>query len=126
MILHRRRFLEMSAAGLWAVPTLLSGSGAAMAQPADGPLPLSPGFPSHDPDLARGMVGASHGNVARVRELLAISGALSKASWDWGFGDWETALGAASHTGNREIAALLMENGARPDIFTLTRRQQGS
>jgi len=45
---------------------------------------------------------------------------LAGASWDWGFGDWETALGAASHVGRRDIAELLMSNGARPDIFTFT------
>ncbi len=45
------------------------------------------------------MVGASHGNVARVKELLARRPALARVSWDWGYGDWETALGAASHVG---------------------------
>src|SRR6202022_1027028 len=43
---------------------------------------------------------------------------LAKAAWDWGFGDWEDALGAASHVGNREIAELLLANGARPTIFS--------
>ncbi|CAN5737831.1 hypothetical protein BH11PLA1_BH11PLA1_06760 [soil metagenome] len=39
------------------------------------------------------------------------------AAWDWGFGDWETALGAAAHTGRRNIAELLLERGARLDIY---------
>jgi hypothetical protein len=43
---------------------------------------------------------------------------LANAGWDWGFGDWETPLGAASHVGNREIAALLLDAGARPTIFS--------
>ncbi len=64
------------------------------------------------------MVAVSHGNVARVKELLAASPALAKAAWDWGYGDWESALGAASHVGNREIAALLLTNGAHPTIFS--------
>ncbi len=75
-------------------------------------------FPAQDPERVREMVGVSHGNVTRVRELLALHPALAKATWDWGFGDWETALGAASHIGNNEIARLLIANGARPDIFT--------
>lgn len=75
-------------------------------------------FPSHDPTLAREMVAVSHGGLERVRQLLATRPALANAAWDWGFGDWETALGAASHTGQREIAEILMANGARPDIFT--------
>jgi hypothetical protein len=86
---------------------------------ADTPdLPAS--FPAQDPALARDMVGAAHANVDRVRELLEDRPALAKASWDWGFGDWETALGAASHTGNREIATLLLERGAAPTLFSAT------
>ena len=75
-------------------------------------------FPSHSPALAQEMVGASHGNVARVKELLADRPALARAAWDWGYGDWETAIGAASHVGNREIAELLLVNGAHPTIFS--------
>jgi hypothetical protein len=75
-------------------------------------------FPSHPPALAREMVIAAHGNMARVRELLGRWPALSRAAVDWGFGDWEDAVGAASHTGRREIAELLITNGARPTIFS--------
>ena len=79
---------------------------------------LHPTFPSHPPALTQEIVGASHGNVARVKELLAERPALARAAWDWGYGDWETALGAASHVGNREIAELLLANGAHPTIFS--------
>jgi hypothetical protein len=54
----------------------------------------------------------------RVKELLAAHPTLAKASFDWGYGDWETALGAASHIGNRAIAELLIEHGAGPTIFS--------
>ncbi len=60
----------------------------------------------------------SHFNLGRVRELLAQHPELAKASWDWGFGDWETALGAASHVGNRAIAELLLDHGAPPTHFS--------
>lgn len=76
------------------------------------------GFPHQDPDLVRQVVGASHANIDRVRELVSVSPELAKSSWDWGFGDWESALGAASHTGRREIALLLIDHGARPNLFT--------
>lgn len=66
----------------------------------------------------REVVGASHTQLERVKVLVTQRPALAKASWDWGFGDWESALGAASHTGRRDIAELLIEHGARPDIFT--------
>ncbi len=75
-------------------------------------------FPAQDPVKVREMVGASHGNVERVTALLKEAPQLANATYDWGFGDWETALGAASHTGRRVIAKMLMEHGARPDIFT--------
>jgi hypothetical protein len=79
---------------------------------------LHPEFPAQNPALVREIVGASHRDLARVKELLEVSPALAKAAWDWGFGDWETAIGAASHVGNREIAQALIEHGARPDLFT--------
>jgi hypothetical protein len=79
-----------------------------------------PYFPSQDPQLVQEMVLVAHGQTEKVKELLAVHPELAKASWDWGYGDWETAIGAASHTGSKEIAELLMAHGARPDIFTFT------
>ncbi len=94
--------------------------GAASAGGAVGATP-PPGLaylPRQDPALAREMVGVSHRDVDRVRALLEQSPALCNAAIDWGFGDWETALGAASHTGRRPIAEALLAAGARPDHFT--------
>ncbi|HKF94299.1 MAG TPA: ankyrin repeat domain-containing protein, partial [Gammaproteobacteria bacterium] len=39
---------------------------------------------------------------------------------DWGNGDFETALGGASHMGRRDIAEFLLEHNARMDIFAAT------
>jgi hypothetical protein len=75
-------------------------------------------FPTQDPDVVREVVGVSHGNIKRLKELVDRRPTLALAAWDWGFGDWETALGAASHVGNREIAEYLIANGARPTIFS--------
>jgi hypothetical protein len=75
-------------------------------------------FPAQDPDVVREMVTVAHGNLARVKELVTARPALARAGWDWGFGDWETAIDAASHVGNRTIAELLIANGARPTIYT--------
>jgi hypothetical protein len=75
-------------------------------------------FPTQDPDLVREVVGVSHGNIKRLKELVDRRPTLALATWDWGFGDWETALGAASHVGNREIADYLIANGARPTVFS--------
>ena len=73
--------------------------------------------PALDSKLVEEFVGVSHGNFERVKELLTQEPALINATWDWGGGDFETALGAASHMGNKAIANFLLENGARIDIF---------
>jgi len=59
----------------------------------------------------------SHGDLERVKELLAQEPALINASWDWGGGDWETGLGGAAHMGRVDIANYLLEHGARLDLF---------
>jgi hypothetical protein len=80
---------------------------------------LDPAFPAHPRDLVRDVVGASHGNLARVKELVTARPALARVSWDWGYGDWESPIDAASHVGNRPIAEVLIAHGARPTIFTV-------
>jgi len=88
--------------------------------PAPPPAPAwrDESFPSQHPHLAREIVGVAHRDLARVKELVIAHPSLAKASWDWGFGDWETALGSASHVGNRPIAEFLIEQGAPPTIFS--------
>jgi hypothetical protein len=73
--------------------------------------------PALDAKLVQEFVGNAHGDLNRVRALLAQEPGLINATWDWGGGDFETALGAASHMGRRDIAEYLLEHGARLDIF---------
>ncbi len=70
-----------------------------------------------DPELVESFVANAHGDLGEVRSLLEREPALVNAAWDWGGGDWETGLGAAAHTGQREIAEYLIEHGARVDVF---------
>ncbi|MBP1994904.1 ankyrin repeat domain-containing protein [Paenibacillus eucommiae] len=69
------------------------------------------------PALVKEFVGNAHGDLDRVKELLQQEPGLIHAAWDWGGGDWETALGAAAHMGRRDIAEFLLEKGARLDLF---------
>ena len=50
--------------------------------------------------------------------MLENEPSLLHATWDWGEGDFETALGACSHTGNKKVANYLLEKGAIINIFT--------
>jgi hypothetical protein len=83
-----------------------------------GESPISDSFPTQLAEIAREMVTVAHYDLRRVRELVDSRPTLANAAWDWGFGDWETALGAASHMGNIPIASYLMSKGARPSIFS--------
>lgn len=68
-------------------------------------------------DLVRDFVIAGHGNLVKVKEMLDATPGLLNATWDWGGGDFETAIGGAGHMGNREIAEYLLSKGARLDLF---------
>jgi hypothetical protein len=81
-------------------------------------MPVSDIFPSHPPELVREMVTVAHFDLKRVKEIADARPSLARAAWDWGFGDWESALGAASHMGNRPIAEYLISQGARPSLFS--------
>jgi hypothetical protein len=78
---------------------------------------MSEGPPALDAALVESFVSRAHGDFDGVQALLAEEPALVNAAWDWGGGDWETGLGAAAHMGRRDIALLLLEHGARIDLF---------
>ena len=75
---------------------------------------------AYQKDVVQKFVGASHGKIEVVKELVAEFPNLIYSKWDWGGGDFETGLGAASHVGNKPLANFLLEKGARINLFTLT------
>lgn len=75
-------------------------------------------YPSIDDEIVNEVVGKSHFDLDRIKELVDKRPELARANWDWSFGDWESAIGAASHVGRRDIASYLMSKGARPTMFT--------
>lgn len=77
-----------------------------------------PAYPSLDPELVSDVVGKSHFDLPRVKELIKTWPELARATWEWRFGDFETAIGAASHVGRRDIIQFLISKGASPDMFT--------
>lgn len=100
----------MAAGALVGGPSLLQSQSSPSSQIPDR-------GPRLDDDLVREFVIAGHANLEKTKELLDKQPALVNATWDWGGGDWETALGGASHVGSREIAEYLLAKGARMDVF---------
>lgn len=115
-----RRTILLSSWPLLLAPSGVAGAPKPQQQGSSAPSSSKVGesFPTQDQEMVREMVTVAHGRVARVKELVGRHQTLAKATYDWGFGDWESALGAASHVGNREIAEFLLANGARPTIFS--------
>jgi hypothetical protein len=114
---RRTLLASLPAVGVGAVLGAPLGSADDVA--ADPGAKVPPGsFPRQADDVVEEVVRFSHFDVDEVRVRVEARPALARASWDWGFGDWESALGAASHMGRPDIAEVLMEHGARPNIFT--------
>lgn len=115
----RKGFLRY---GLLATAAAFAGTRLFAQAPASSASPgASPVIPDRAPPIEGGLikqfVGAGHGNLDKVKEMLAAQPALINATWDWGGGDFETALGGASHMGRADIARYLLENNARMDLF---------
>jgi len=64
------------------------------------------------PDRIREFVIAGHGNLPRVKEMLAEDPALLNVAQAWSETDHETAIQAAAHVGARELAEFLLAQGA--------------
>ncbi|MEM1323978.1 MAG: ankyrin repeat domain-containing protein [Bacteroidota bacterium] len=70
------------------------------------------------PQLIRKFIKAAHRDMETVKALLKEYPTLLNAAYDWKGGDFETALGAASHVGHKVMAQYLMDQGAQFNIFT--------
>jgi len=67
--------------------------------------------------LAQDFVIFAHSDLEMTSKLLDREPGLIHAAIDWGGGDYETALGGASHMGRHDIVQLLLGRGARIDLF---------
>ena len=70
--------------------------------------------------LVQDFVIYAHMDLDLVKKLLEREPVLLHSHMDWGGGDFESALGAASHMGRRDIAEYLLGKGARLDLFCAT------
>jgi hypothetical protein len=118
MKINRRKFLtgSLASTAVLAASRLVAEEAAkSTTAPAIRPEPQRGA--RQDLEVVQAFVRAGHSNLERVKEMLAQDPKLVFASWDWGGGDWETALGGASHLGNRDCARYLLAQGARIDAF---------
>lgn len=109
--MDRKHFLHsalIGTTGLLTVPHLLQ---AQTNPPKAEPLPA---------EKVKEFIGAGHNNLDKVKSLLLEFPTLLYATWDWGGGDFETALEGAGHVGTKDVANFLIESGARTNIFVLT------
>jgi len=109
--MNRKNFLQQAfigTSGFLVTPFLSVASGQ---HDNNDPLP---------PEKVKAFVIAGHGNLEEVKKLLLELPTLLYATWDWGNGDFETALEGAGHMGQKEIAHFLINQGARTNLFVLT------
>ncbi len=108
--MNRKKFLQnfsVGAGGLLLMPSAII----AQANPKPDPLPA---------EKVKEFVGAGHNNLVKVKSLLEEFPGLLYATWDWGGGDFETALEGAGHVGTKDVANFLIAQGARTNLFVLT------
>lgn len=110
-----RRTLLTRCAGIGA--TLLLPGLAVAQSTTSTPAARPPAPPPIDLVDVKAFVRDAHNDLAKTCAHLDRVPTLLNAAWDWGGGDYETAIGAAGHMGRRDIAEFLVERGARVDIF---------
>ena len=106
--INRADFLQktvLGTVGLF-VPVSLMGQPPTQDKPA--PIKL---------EIVKEYVTVAHGQFPRLKEMLENDNQLLHVSHDWGGGDYESAIEAAGHVGNKEIATYLLGKGARYNIY---------
>ena len=109
-MITRKQFIQTALAGTTGalfIPALLHAQTAPVKPVKGDPL---------DKTLVKEFVKVAHTNFDQLKTMLAETPDLLNAVHNLGGWDWEDAIGAAGHVGNREMALFLLEKGARPTI----------
>ncbi len=128
--LDRRSFTALSAgfvlgaaADLTAAPEVAPRP---RAVPTEAPFDMDYPAPNFTPSwrrpqinrrLVQDFVVYAHMDPVMTGRLLDKEPGLVNAYMNWGGDDWESGLGAASHMGRRDIVSVMLDRGARPDLF---------
>ncbi|WP_422080171.1 hypothetical protein [Ulvibacterium sp.] len=70
-----------------------------------------------DPKVISEFVSAAHKSLEDTQKIIEAKPLLLNCASQLAKGDFETAIGGASHMGRRDIADFLVSKGARLDIF---------
>lgn len=62
-------------------------------------------------------VRGAHTDLERTQELLTVEPKLIRATYEWAPGDFESAMGAAAHSGSVDIVEYLLSAGGSYSIF---------
>ena len=73
-----------------------------------------------NPDEINEFVSAAHNDADKTRKMVDQNPLILNCASQISRGDFETAIGGASHMGRQDIADILVQRGARLDIFNLT------
>jgi len=116
--MDRRTFALTGAVTLFGLAARgLAQQTGALPAPAAATPQVPPRPPALAADLVKEFVVAAHGNLEKTKTMLTAEPGLVNATWDWGGGDFEQAIGGAGHMGRKDIADFLISQGARMDIF---------
>ncbi|MEQ8927984.1 MAG: hypothetical protein RLO81_19360 [Fulvivirga sp.] len=120
IMISRRKAIQSSLLGILGFSLPYSASSNVLINSDSNTAKPYPAYPSLDPEMVHSVVGKSHFDLDAVKKLVEQRPELAAATWEWRFGDFESAVGAASHVGRRDIVEYLLSKGARPNIFTYT------
>ena len=109
--MNRKYFLQRFSLGAGGLLLATSSINAQNNPPKPDPLPA---------EKVKEFVIAGHSDLDKVKKLLEEFPSLLYATWDWGGGDFETALEGAGHVGTKDVANHLIGLGARTNLFVLT------
>jgi hypothetical protein len=109
--MNRKNFLFTvagGAAGLTLARTLVHAQSPAQQEPP--PIPAN---------IVKDFVGAGHRDLGKVQAMVAEHPNIVLCTYDWGNGDFESAIEGAGHVGNKPIAEYLIDQGSRVTLFVL-------
>lgn len=70
-------------------------------------------------NIVKDFVGAGHRDLGKVQSMIADYPNIVHCTYDWGNGDFESAIEGSGHVGNKAITEYLIANGSRVTLFAL-------